>query len=171
MLSDWHSALPPVIGEEPSKAPTGRTGTEGHPCNNSRISGSTASTIEPRGARSYLGGATERNAARNVFLATPILRAIALTPNPSALCSRRISAQSSTSINLQSSWPASDQDRTPGTISGRPNQETGQNSGGDKGSVFTRWRHQEAFHGVPVGAGSVRCQPHQYRAVKARFFD
>ncbi len=66
-----------------------------------RISGSTTSTNDPRGARRYTGGASDAKAARTVFLATPSLRTIALIGMPSALCSRRISAQSSTEITLQ----------------------------------------------------------------------
>ena len=88
--------------------------------NSLRISGSNPSTLEPCGDRSYRGGVSERNTARTVFRATPNLLAIVLIPSPSALCSRRISAQSSTLINLQSSWPESSQDRTSSTISGGP---------------------------------------------------
>ena len=79
-----------------------------------------------------------------VLRATPNLRAIVLIPRPSALYSRRISAQSFTSNNLQSSSAVSSQDRTSSTTSSGPDQEWGQNSGDDKGSVFTRWRQQEA---------------------------
>ena len=55
----------------------------------------------PRGARSYFGGDRERNALRTVFRAIPSRSAIALMLNLSARWSRRISAQSSTSIILQ----------------------------------------------------------------------
>ncbi len=50
----------------------------------------------PAGGRSYFGGRSLAIAARTVFLETPIIRAIALTGIPSARCSLRISAQSST---------------------------------------------------------------------------
>lgn len=60
-----------------------------------RISGSAASAIVPFGSRRYLGGSSDRSAARTVFLATPVFRAIALIPRPSDRRSRRISAHSS----------------------------------------------------------------------------
>src|SRR4051812_9713644 len=62
----------------------------------SRIFASTASTIDPAGLRSYFGAVADAIAARTVFLETPNFLAIALIGNPSARCSRRISAQSST---------------------------------------------------------------------------
>ena len=49
--------------------------------------------------RQYLGGPSLAKAARIVFLETPSVRAIALIGIPSARCSRRISAQSSTDSN------------------------------------------------------------------------
>jgi hypothetical protein len=58
--------------------------------------GSTASTIEPAGLRSYFGGASDPNAARTVFLETSNTRAISEIDIRSARHSRRISAQSST---------------------------------------------------------------------------
>lgn len=58
--------------------------------NSRRISGSTASTIDPTLSRRY-AGASERSAARTVFLATPTWRAISLIDRPSDLFSRRIS--------------------------------------------------------------------------------
>jgi hypothetical protein len=45
------------------------------------------------------GGTSERRAARTVLRATPLRRVTSLVDSPSALCSRRISAQSSTSNN------------------------------------------------------------------------
>jgi hypothetical protein len=71
-------------------------GSSGNARSNSRIRGSTSSTIEPRDDRSYFGGPALRNAARTVFRETPMTRAICLIGTPSARCSRRISAQSST---------------------------------------------------------------------------
>ena len=51
-------------------------GILGYACSSSRIRGSTASTIDPAGLRSYFGGASEANAARTVFLEHPTTRAI-----------------------------------------------------------------------------------------------
>lgn len=69
----------------------------------SRIAGSTASTTEPLGARRYCGGRSEASALNTVPLEIPSCRATARADNPSARCSRRISAQSSTWITLSSS--------------------------------------------------------------------
>jgi hypothetical protein len=63
---------------------------------NARICGSTASTIDGLAARTYRGGSCELNARRTVFREIRSRRVIALIDNPSARCSRRISAQSST---------------------------------------------------------------------------
>ncbi|GKQ36712.1 hypothetical protein ALMP_32520 [Streptomyces sp. A012304] len=75
-------------------------GILGHSFNKPRICGSKASATRPRGARSYFGGRSEFNAARTVFRATPSRREISLMGTPSARCSRRISAQSSTFSTL-----------------------------------------------------------------------
>jgi len=75
-------------------------GIRGYSFNNSRIRGSTASTTDPADLRTYRGGPSEANAARTVFLETPIVLTIALIGNPSALCNRRISAQSPTDNTL-----------------------------------------------------------------------
>jgi hypothetical protein len=72
-------------------------------------------------ARSYFGGRSEFSAARTVFRATPSRREISLMGTPSARCSRRISAQSSTFSTLQESG--------------------GQDSRTAWGSVFTKQRH------------------------------
>ena len=111
-------------------------GIVGNSRNNANTSGSTASTIDPAAARSYWGGPSARNAARTVLRANPSRRAIALMPIPSARCSRRISAQSSTLITLPASWLASSQGSRSITSSGGPAQR-GQNSAADRGSVFT----------------------------------
>jgi hypothetical protein len=58
--------------------------------------GSTESTIDPAERRSYLGGASDANAAYTVFREIFSTRAICATGNFSARRSRRISAQSST---------------------------------------------------------------------------
>ena len=71
-------------------------GIVGYACNNSRIRGSTPSTIDPAGRRRYAGATSLANAAFTVFLLIPITRAITLIGMPSDRCSRRISAQSST---------------------------------------------------------------------------
>lgn len=77
-------------------------GMSGVARSSSRIAGSTASTIEPLGARTYFGGTSRANARRTAFLETPSRRAIALIAIPSTRCSLRISAQSSTVITLLS---------------------------------------------------------------------
>ena len=79
-------------------------GMPGYVASNSRIRGSTASTAEPAGRRTYLGGASDATAARTVFLDTPNTRAITLIGIPSARCNLRISAQSSTDNTPSSSW-------------------------------------------------------------------
>ena len=115
-------------------------GILGYACSNSRMRGSTSSTIDPAGVRSYFGGTSEAIAARTVFLETPNTRTIALIGNPSARCSLRISAQSST-------------DNTPSSPSARISRESaagGQNSGVDTGSSFRRRRHPA----IPV---NLRC--------------
>ena len=58
--------------------------------------GSTSSTIDPAEVGWYFGGPSEAIAARTVFREIPNTRTIALIGNPSAPCSLRISAQSST---------------------------------------------------------------------------
>lgn len=68
----------------------------GNSANNTRICGSTASTIEPFGARAYFGGACEASALRTVFLEISSRRAMARIAIPSDRRNRRISAQSST---------------------------------------------------------------------------
>src|SRR4051794_19337458 len=71
-------------------------GIIGHADNNSRICGSTTSTIEPAGRREYFGGPSAANAALTVFFEHPNTRAITLIGIFSARCNRLISAQSST---------------------------------------------------------------------------
>src|SRR4051812_47780040 len=58
--------------------------------------GSTSSTMDPAGLRSYVGGPSVRSAAFTVFLETPCTRAISEIDIFSDRRSRRISAQSST---------------------------------------------------------------------------
>ena len=89
---------------QPMRSAITVVGMSGHAFNSSRIRGSTPSTIDPVPARSYFGGASARNAARTVFRDTPITRAIALIGMPSDRCSRRISAQSSTSNTSLPPW-------------------------------------------------------------------
>jgi hypothetical protein len=76
-------------------------GILGNSTNNARTSASTPSTSRGCAARSYFGGRSEANAARTVFREIPSCRATSLIDTPSARCSRRISAQSSTLITLQ----------------------------------------------------------------------
>jgi hypothetical protein len=68
-------------------------GIVGHAASSSRIRGSTASTTDPR---RYLGGPSAAKARFTVFFEHPITLATCLIGIPSARCSRRISAQSST---------------------------------------------------------------------------
>jgi len=63
------STVIPLV--QPIRSAITVAGISGTSLNSARISGSIASTIEPCGDRSYFGGASERNADRTVFLATP----------------------------------------------------------------------------------------------------
>ena len=82
----------------PIRSPITLARIDGYTASSSRIRGSNPSATDPAGARSYRGGPSDRSAARTVFRETSMTRAICLTGRPSALCSRRISAQSSTEI-------------------------------------------------------------------------
>ena len=73
-------------------------GIRGNSASSARICGSTSSTSDPRGPRSREGGPDARNAARTVLRASPSRRAISLIETPSARCSRRTSAHSSSAI-------------------------------------------------------------------------
>jgi len=77
---------------QPIRSATTVAGMSGVAANNRLIAGSKLSTAEPRPSRSYLGASSARSADRTVLRATPNLRAIALMPIPSALCSLLISA-------------------------------------------------------------------------------
>ncbi len=68
--------------------------------NSSRICGSTASTTDPFAGREYDGGESLARARRTAFREIPVFRTIALIAIRSAVCSRRISAKSSTVITL-----------------------------------------------------------------------
>src|SRR6185437_13460127 len=95
--------------------------------------GSTTSTIEPAGLRTYFGAASDAIAVRTVFLETPSTRAIILIGNRSARCNLRISAQSST-------------DNTPvlpGSTASQSHPARGQNSDAAQGSGFTCRRQIE----------------------------
>src|SRR6185437_11717228 len=63
------------------------------------MASSNASTADPAGLRSYFGGPSEASADRTVFRDIFNVLAIVLIVNPSARCSLRISAQSSTDNN------------------------------------------------------------------------
>src|SRR6185437_15148772 len=63
------------------------------------MASSNASTADPAGLRSYFGGPSEASADRTVFRDIFNVLAIVLIGNPSARCSLRISAQSSTDNN------------------------------------------------------------------------
>src|SRR6516164_7891546 len=76
--------------------------------------GSNSSTIDGAGRRSYLGGASDANAARTVFRDTFNTRPIILIDNPSARCNLRISAQSSTDNTPSSSRPDQGQETRKG---------------------------------------------------------
>src|SRR3954468_8861685 len=105
-------------------------GIVGTACSSSRIRGSTSSTTDPRGGRSYFGGPSLRNAAFTVFFETPMTRAITLIGIRSDRCNRRISAQSSTASTR--SLPGSARARVSGG---------GQLCAAARGSVFRRRRH------------------------------
>jgi len=121
--------------------------------NKARIVFSYGSTTDPFDGRSYLGGASEANAARTVFLATPSRRAISLIATPSDRCKRRISAQFSTVITPTASgrgsrFPApqgvsfqeaSAQSRTLGPIT-----KTG-NGHARRLLVEAAWHHQHRY--------------------------
>lgn len=77
---------------------TSVAGIRGNCASSARICGSTSSTSDPRGPRSRDGGPSARSAARTVLRANPNRRAISLIETPSARCSRRISAHSSSAI-------------------------------------------------------------------------
>ena len=81
----------------PTRSAITVAGIRGYSRSSSRIRGSTASTADPFGARSYRGGPGEANAFFTVFRATPLKRAISEIDTPSAR-NRRISAQSLTLI-------------------------------------------------------------------------
>ncbi|GFG52463.1 hypothetical protein MAGR_39040 [Mycolicibacterium agri] len=71
-------------------------GILGNAFSNSRIRGSTSSTTDPAGSRTYFGGRSEANATFTVLRATPITRATSEIDNCSDRRNRRLSAQSST---------------------------------------------------------------------------
>ncbi|OIQ80460.1 hypothetical protein GALL_377780 [mine drainage metagenome] len=76
-------------------------GIVGNSASSTRTRASTASTLEPRDARSYFGGRSEANALDTVFREIPNRLAIPACEMPSDRCSRRISAQFSTVITPQ----------------------------------------------------------------------
>src|SRR6266540_1484550 len=105
----------------------------GQATSNSRMRGSTPSTTDPCGARTYVGGPWLASARLTVFLEIPITRAIALIGICSARYNRRISAQSST---FSTPLPPGSTFSSQGL-----DRERGQLSAAAKGSVFTRRRH------------------------------
>lgn len=93
------SAFLVLSGEAPAcLGPDTILGIDGYAFSSSRIRGSNSSATDPFGSRSYLGGPSDRSAARTVFRDTFLIRAICLTGRPPARWSRLISAQSSTLI-------------------------------------------------------------------------
>lgn len=86
---------------QPIRSAITDAGILGNDASNARICGSASSANRGLGARSYLGGSTERNAARTVFRDIPRRRATSLIERRSERCNRRISAQSSTLITPQ----------------------------------------------------------------------
>ena len=79
----------------PTRSAITVAGIVGTACSCSRIRGSNASTADPAGVRTYLGGPSPP-APRDRVLEHPNVLAITLIGIPSARCNRRISAQSST---------------------------------------------------------------------------
>jgi len=103
-------------------------GMSGKPDNSDRISASTASTIEPRPARTYFGGCSDRPALRTVLRDSPSFPAMALIGIPSARCRWRISAQSPTLITLH-------------VLPHRHQEGVSFHPGRRHGVIFTRRRH------------------------------
>jgi len=89
--------------DQPIRSAITVAGILGYACSSSRTRGSTASTTDPAGLRSYLGGPALRHAAFTVFLEIPSTRAISEIGIFSARRSRRTSAQFSTESTPSSS--------------------------------------------------------------------
>ena len=86
---------------QPTRSAITVAGIFGCSFSSNRICGSTASTSDPFGGRTYRGGVSVFSADATVFLAIPNSRAIADCESPSDLYSRRISAQFSNVITPQ----------------------------------------------------------------------
>ena len=80
----------------PMRSATTVAGIVGQSFSSARIRSSKASTADVCRGRRYEGGSPDLTATRTVLRATPTRFAIVLMPKPSAKCSLRISAQSST---------------------------------------------------------------------------
>jgi hypothetical protein len=100
--------------DQPIRSAITVAGIVGYVASSSRMRGSTSSTTDPTGRRTYLGGPSAANAARTVLREQPTTRAITLIGMPSDRCNRRISAQSSTLNTLPIMWRGSTFDRRQG---------------------------------------------------------
>jgi hypothetical protein len=85
--------------DQPTRSAITLAGIVGTSASWARIASSKASTADPAGLRTYFGGSSLANADRTVFREIFNVLAINLIGNPSARCSLRISAQSSTASN------------------------------------------------------------------------
>jgi hypothetical protein len=119
-------------------------GIVGQSFSSARIRSSKASTADVCRGRRYEGGSPDLTATRTVLRATPTRFAIVLMPKPSAKCSLRISAQSSTvSTSPLPERPAWSTQARPGiTVRYGFRVERGQDSTGVRGSVLHRRRQQ-----------------------------
>lgn len=87
---------------QPTRSATTVAGMSGVSCNSARTRGSNATKEDSVGVRSYCGGESVRTAFSTVVREIPSLAAIRAFGTPSA-ANRRINAQSSKVITLQSS--------------------------------------------------------------------
>ena len=85
--------------DQPTRSAITVAGIVGTSLSRARIASSNPSTADPAGLRTYCGGPAEASADRTVFREIFNVLAIILIGNPSARCSLRISAQSSTDNN------------------------------------------------------------------------
>jgi hypothetical protein len=98
-IRSLNTVIPRVHATRSTITVAGIAGIAGSRVSCSRIGSSNASTADPRRLPDVLQRPSEAIAARTVFRETPNVLAMVLMPNPSARCSRRISAQSSTDNN------------------------------------------------------------------------
>ena len=118
-------------------------GSRGSRLSSSWISSLNSSSFDRRSGHRNAGGASERNATRTVLREIPYRRASSRTPTPRTKCSRRSSAQrstSSTTFLLARSPPEPSEGPRP---PGQP--QVGQISTARGGSEVNRCRHEGAI--------------------------